>query len=117
MDEILESLNQVPGVLGSLLGTSDGMVVAARLKGELNHEAAAALVSSLLVGTTALLDECGRPHMEQIVLRASRGKIIIIDLGHTYLMVVTDRNLDLNQGLVEVRSAAQSLRKLTCIPT
>jgi predicted regulator of Ras-like GTPase activity (Roadblock/LC7/MglB family) len=55
--------------------------------------------------------------MEQIVLRASRGKIIIIDLGHTYLMVVTDRNLDLNQGLVEVRSAAQSLRKLTCIPT
>jgi predicted regulator of Ras-like GTPase activity (Roadblock/LC7/MglB family) len=115
MHEVLLALNRVPGILGSLVATTDGMVVVSKLKTDLDEDAAAALVSSLLSGTMALLDECGRPRMDQLVLRASRGKIIVTDLGHSYLVVVTDRNLDLNQGLIEIKSAAQTLRRLGCL--
>ncbi len=112
MDEALRDLIRVPGVLGALVATTDGIVVTSRLDTGLDEDAAAALVSSLLACTTALLGNCGQPRASRLVLRASRGKIIVTDLGHSYLVVVIDRDLDLSQGLVEIESAARELRRL-----
>jgi len=116
MDVLLE-LGERPGVLGCLVATTDGMVVASRLGNGLDEEAAAALVSSLLAGTLRLLKACGEPRMENLVLRASRGKILVTDLVNAYLVVVTDRQLDLDQGLLDVESAARQLRRLGKIPS
>ena len=112
MLEVLEQLSSQPGILGSLVATTDGIVVQSKLRGGMDEEAAAALVSSLLTHTVGLLTECGRPRMEQLELRASRGKIIVTDLGNAYLVVVTDRNHDLSQGQLEIRSAAKTLSKM-----
>ncbi|MAG56314.1 MAG: hypothetical protein CMJ83_08495 [Planctomycetes bacterium] len=112
MLEVLERLGDNPGIVGSLVATTDGIVVQSRLRSGMDEDAAAALVSSLLTSTVGLLGECGKARMGQLVLRASRGKIIVTDLGNAYLVVVTDRNLDLNQGLLEIKSAAKTLTKL-----
>ena len=111
MREILIRLGTYPGVLGCLVATSDGIVVDSHLEG-MDEDAAAALVSSLLVHTADLLDRDGGSRMDQLELRASRGKIIVSDLGSAYLVVVTDRGLDLDQGRIEIRSAANALRKV-----
>lgn len=112
MREVLTSLNECPGVIGSLVTTTDGMLVASELRNGPDEEAAAALVSSLIAGTSSLLTEFGRPRLRELVLRASRGKIIITDLGNAYLVTVTDASIDLDQGLLEIRSAAKALRRL-----
>jgi predicted regulator of Ras-like GTPase activity (Roadblock/LC7/MglB family) len=112
MRDVLEQLSSTPGIVGSLVATTDGMVVYSCLRGGLDEDAAAALVSSLLTSTVGLLSNCGRSRMEQLVLQASRGKIIVSDLGNAYLVAVTDRNLNIDQGFLEIKSAANSLRKL-----
>ena len=112
MFDVLDKLNAHPGIIGSLVATRDGIVVASRLKSGLDEDAAAALVSSLLTSTMGLLGECGEPRLEQLVLRATRGKIIVSDLENAYLVVVTDQHLDLEQGLLEIRSAAEHLKRL-----
>ena len=112
MIEALERLCAQHGILGALVATKDGIVVRSHLDPGMDDEASAALVSSLLTSTTSLLGKAGRESMEQIVLRASRGKIIVTDLGNAYLVVVTDRNLDLSVGLLEIRSAAKVLGRL-----
>ena len=112
MNEVLSSLAERPGIIGCLVATTDGMVVAARLGGGLDEEAAAALVSSLLSGTVKLLKDCGEPRMESLILRASRGKILVNDLGNSYLVVVTDGHIDLDQGQLDIQSAAQQLQRL-----
>ena len=111
MREVLDQLGAYPGIVGSLVATTDGMVVASHLNG-MDEEVAAALVSSLLTHTVGLLTECGRPRMEHLELFASRGKIIVTDLGNAYLIVVTERRLDLNQGMLEIKSAATALRRI-----
>ena len=116
MKEVLRSLSGQPGILGSLVATTDGMVVASCLGGGLNEDAAAALVSSLLMATSRLLNGWGGPRMERLILRATRGKIVVTDLENAYLVVVTDGYLDLNQGLLEIQSAAQQLKRLGRIP-
>ena len=44
MREVLEKLGAYPGIVGSLVATTDGMVVASHLNG-MDEDAAAALVS------------------------------------------------------------------------
>jgi len=112
MKHVLEELRERPGILGCLVTTTDGMVVASCLEKSLDEEVAAALVSSLLGGTRRLLEDCGAPHMESLTLRASRGKILVTHLGNAYLVVVTDRHLDLVQGQLDIKSAAQQIKRL-----
>ena len=112
MIEVLDRINEYPGIIGSLVATTDGIVVASRLQNGIDEDAAAALVSSLLTSTVALLRDCGEPRLEQLVLRATRGKILVFDLDNAYLVVVTDQHLDLEQGLLEIRSAAEQLTRL-----
>ncbi len=112
MKAILSDLKERPGILGCMVTTPDGMVVISNLGGGLDEDAAAALVSALLSGINGLLEACSASHMEGLVLRASRGKILVSDLGNSYLVVVTDGHLDLEQGLLDIQSAAQHLQKL-----
>jgi len=112
MHEVLEQLNTTPGVRGSLVATPDGMVVASRLGGALDPETAAALTSTLLAGAHEVAKRCGGSEMSRFVLVSTRGKVIMLDLGNSYLVVVTERHVDLNQGLIEIESAAKALRKL-----
>ena len=45
MKSLLNNLNQIPGVLGSMVMTEDGMVVAEALTANLESEAVAAIAS------------------------------------------------------------------------
>ncbi|HMS16027.1 MAG TPA: roadblock/LC7 domain-containing protein [Planctomycetota bacterium] len=112
MIEVLKRLCTNPGFLGTLVATKDGIVVLSHLQPGMDDEASAALVSSLLSSTKSLLGNVGLNGMEQIVLRASRGKIIVSDLGVAYLVVVADRNLDLDAGMIEIKSASKVLSRL-----
>ncbi len=112
MIEVLDELNSLPGISGSLVATPDGIVVASRLRGSLDPDTAAALVSSLLAGAQSVVRQCGDGGMSRLVMVATRGKVIVTDLGNAYLVVVTDRHIDLDQGLLDIESAAKTLRKL-----
>jgi uncharacterized protein len=112
MLEILDGLNARPGIRGSLVATPDGMVVAARLNGTFDPEVAAALTSTLLAGAHEVGEQCGQQQVHRFVLVATRGKVIMLDLGNAYLVVLTDRHIDMSQGLIEIESAAKALRKM-----
>jgi predicted regulator of Ras-like GTPase activity (Roadblock/LC7/MglB family) len=116
MREVLEDLNTRPGIRGSLVATPDGMVVASKLEGTLDPEIAAALTSTLLAGAHEVAEKCGGAEMTRFVLVSTRGKVIMLDLGNAYLVVVTDRHIDLKEGLIEIESAAKTLRKLGRLP-
>lgn len=112
MREILDELNSRPGIRGSLVATPDGMVVASRLNGAFDPETAAALTSTLLAGAHEVGRQCGDQTMSRFILVSTRGKVIITDLGNAYLVVVTDRHIDLSTGLIDIESTAQALRKV-----
>jgi predicted regulator of Ras-like GTPase activity (Roadblock/LC7/MglB family) len=116
MREVLDELNTRPGIRGSLVATPDGMVVAARLDGTFDPETAAALTSTLLVGAQEVGRQCSGQTMSRFVLVSTRGKVIMVDLGNAYLVVVTDRHIDLTQELIEIESAANALRRMGRLP-
>jgi uncharacterized protein len=116
MHEVLDELNSRPGIRGALVATPDGMVVASRLNGAFDPETAAALTSTLVAGAHEVGHQCGDQAMSRFILVSTRGKVIMVDLGNAYLVVVTERHIDLNQGLIEIESAAQTLRRMGRLP-
>ncbi len=111
MKDLLENLNQVPGVDGSMVITRDGIMVTEALGPNLSEDVVAALSSSLVLTLKRGFEAVGGSEIpEEMILSAENGKLIFADLGNAYLVVVTQPNLKLNTDLVEIRSVARKLR-------
>ena len=110
MKSLLNNLNQIPGVLGSMVMTEDGMVVEEALTANLESEVVAAIASGarLSIHRSAVQSGDGNPH--EIVLEGTKGNMILLEVGEATLIVVTHAGLDLNSGMLEIRSVARKLR-------
>ncbi len=113
MKKQLEKLNGIPGVQGSMVITRDGIMVAASLGPDLNEDAVAALSSSLILTIKRGVSSTGVDlDPEEMILTAEEGKLVFLDLGNAFLVVVTQPQLRLSSGLVEIRGVARKIRSI-----
>ena len=114
MKALLAEINQSVGVEGSMVITRDGIMVAAVLGPQISEDVLAALASALVITIKRALEPVGAGDApEEMMLSASAGKLIFVDLGAAYLVVVTRPQIKLNSDLVAIRSVARKL-KLRC---
>ncbi len=111
MEDILRHLEGEAGVKGSLLLSPDGVVVASRMAGGREEERVAALFSFLVRKATTHFRDNRLGTFEHFVMNSTFGKVIVVNAGVGYLVVVTDPLVNLRATLVEVLSAAYRIRK------
>jgi predicted regulator of Ras-like GTPase activity (Roadblock/LC7/MglB family) len=111
MREILKRLNDVIGVRGSMIVTHDGMVVAAALSGSLDEETVAAIATTVIRTTLQSLRSAGFDGFQRYDLQASHGRMVFVDTSIAYLVVVTERNIEMGPAELEIRSAARRIRQ------
>jgi predicted regulator of Ras-like GTPase activity (Roadblock/LC7/MglB family) len=112
MEKILEELNQVAGVKGSMVVTKDGVVVAEALGPDLQKEVVAAVSSHMIQVGERGLEELGRGMFERFVLTSAHGRMVFVNLDVGYLVVIIKMEMKLGQVLIEVESAARKIRGL-----
>ena len=113
MKKQLVKLNSIPGVQGSMVITRDGIMVAAELGPDLQEDAVAAFSSTLMLTLNKSLDPLDvEIEPNEMVLTAKNGKLVFLDLGNAFLVVVTRPQLRLSSGLVEIRSVARKIRSI-----
>jgi predicted regulator of Ras-like GTPase activity (Roadblock/LC7/MglB family) len=111
MKRILERLNAAAGIRGSMVMTQDGIMAAAALGPGLQEDVVAALASALLTSMKrALRQLVPAESLSQFVLTASDGKMVFVDLGNGFLVVVAKRDIKLDTTMVEIRSAAHHIK-------
>lgn len=114
MDDILDGLNLRPGIAGSLLLTPDGITIAARLPRETDTERASAFISSLLVGLTAVGSAAATGDVTELTVSGTEGRILVLSAKGAWLVALTERHVELEQGRLELMSAAAALvRRMT----
>jgi predicted regulator of Ras-like GTPase activity (Roadblock/LC7/MglB family) len=111
MHDILGGLNEVVGVRGSMVVTHDGMVVAADLSGSLEQDTVAAIATTVIRNTDQALREAQFEGFQRYDLHASHGRMIFVDTGIAYLVVVMERNIEMGPAELEIRSAARRIRQ------
>ncbi len=106
MIEILKDLNDVAGIKGSMVVTEDGMVVASALGADLEKENVAAISSQMIGSVRRSLDRMGVESFNRYILASTHGRIVFVNLGGAYLVVITRQNLKLDVILIEIASTA-----------
>jgi predicted regulator of Ras-like GTPase activity (Roadblock/LC7/MglB family) len=111
--EILDSLREVPGIKGTALVTPDGIVIASALSSTLNSDVVAGLASFLITTTRRSLTEGGLGSFNRFMVQATNGKILLMDLGDSFLIVHTDQFARLESSRMEVDEAAAEIQRLS----
>jgi len=110
MKEILHRLNDTAGIRGSMAMTQDGIMVASALGPDLEEDVVAALTSALLLAFRRSLHQLGfREEVREFIITASDGKMVFVNLGNAFLVVVAKKDLELASTMVEIRSAAHRI--------
>ncbi|MEW6745903.1 MAG: roadblock/LC7 domain-containing protein [Planctomycetota bacterium] len=112
MKEILHRLDGAAGVRASLLMTRDGVVAAtSRADGEAS-ERVAALASAVLRHLDRGLDDLIGKGPTRVTLAARRGRILFVPLGDFVLVIIADRDTDLEFTLMEIAGLAGRLARV-----
>jgi predicted regulator of Ras-like GTPase activity (Roadblock/LC7/MglB family) len=109
--DVLRRLGDAIGVKGCLVVTHDGIVVASQLSKSLSEDLVAAMASSVIQRTRRALDRQGLGRFTRVTLVASHGKMVFMDTGPAFLVVVLDRNVELGPVGIEIESAAMRIRQ------
>ena len=110
MQEILEHLNQVAGIKGSMVVTKDGVVVSQALGPDLESITVAAVSSHMIQVASRGLAALDRGMFERFTLTSAHGRMVFVDLDVGYLVVITKMEMKLGQLLIEVDSGARRIR-------
>lgn len=112
MKTILENLNRSVGVMGSAVMTPDGMVAVSAISDQQDQDALAAIGSSLVLSAQKSLKGFGGSELKEMTVDGSRGKIVIVNAGSAFLLVITDSTIALDTTMLDIRSAVGKLHKV-----
>lgn len=109
-DAIVE-LRHAPGVQGAAVVTADGLVAASSLSTGLDNDVIAGLTSYMMMTTNRSLDEGGYSSCTKLLLNATHGKAVCVQLDESFLVVLFDQFAEIGQADREVDEAVETIRR------
>ena len=113
--EILVELQQTIAVNGALLMLHDGTVVAESLDESFDVEMVSGLTSFLTSTLHRALGDGEMGGFTSFNIHSTHGRMLIVDLGEAYLVVLTNQFGSLSVGMPEIQDATIQLRRLSRI--
>lgn len=115
ISELLEELRDRPGINGAAVVTSDGIMVASVLKERFSDDLVAGLASFLITTTKRAMGSQGQQRFSRFVMHATHGKVILVDIGSAFLIVITDQFVDMAPLLEEIDEIGKRLTRASRI--
>jgi predicted regulator of Ras-like GTPase activity (Roadblock/LC7/MglB family) len=110
MREILQELNREAGVVGSMIITPDGIMVAAAMGQDFEEEPVAAFASSMLLTLKRSLSDLKvTGDMTRCTLSALGGRMLFLDMKNSYLVVVTRPEAHLEDCAQAIQAAVEKV--------
>ena len=106
---ILEKVNRGVGVRGSMVVTPDGIMVAAALGHDLEEDRVAGMASKIIQGARMALKQLNGT-FSRFVLTSVHGRMVFVDVGQMFVVVLTEKNINLEATLLEVDAASRKIR-------
>ena len=111
IQDAIAELRHAPGVRGAAVVTADGLVAASSLATGLDPDVIAGLSSYLMMTTNRSLDEGGYGVCTKLLLNATHGKAVLVQLDDSYLVVLFDQFAEIDQADREVDEAVNRIRR------
>ena len=115
IEEILVELQRTVATNGALLMLHDGTTVAHALDESLEVDLVSGLTSFLTSTLHRALGDGGMGGFTSFNMHSTHGRILIVDLGEAYLVVLTNQFGSLGVEMPEIQDATMQLRRLSRI--
>ncbi len=109
MKNVLNQINDIPQVRGSLVIDQEGLVIASNLMSGMEEKTISAMVADIFNQVAKALAAGREEEVHGVQLMASSGNIIFLCARHGILIVITEAGANL--GLVSIKMKA-SLERL-----
>lgn len=109
--DAISELRHAPGVRGAAVITSDGLIATSSLATGLEDDVVAGLTSYLMMTTNRSLEEGGYGRGTKLLLNATHGKAVFVQLDDSYLVVLFDQFAQISQADREVDEAVTRIRR------
>ena len=106
MKAILSKLNEKISARGSMVIATDGLLIASDIREGVDLDRLAALGAAIVTEIGKSLEDAGLAAFNQLEIAAEQGKVILVQAGPTYLLVLLGARLEIGPGSIEIRSAA-----------
>ncbi len=113
MKAILQELNETISSRGAIIVAPDGMLIASDIREGIDLERLAALGAAVLNEIGRSLEQAGLTDFSQIEIATEQAKLILVEAGPTYLLVLLGARLEIGPASIEIRSAAQRIARTT----
>jgi predicted regulator of Ras-like GTPase activity (Roadblock/LC7/MglB family) len=110
MYQVLSDLNKTPGVTGSMVVGSDGIVIAADLADGFEGETVGALAASITSNIQKSLDRLDTNPWAQVTIEADDAKLFFTEAGLGILVVTTEKVVNIGLIRLEIRNAIDKLK-------
>lgn len=111
MKDILKRLEGAVGVQGSLVMTRDGVLASSCVADETTADRVAALASTVLRSLERKLPHLGAARVRRITMLGRRGRLIFVPIDDFVLVIIADKDTDLEFTLMEIAGLASRLGK------
>lgn len=107
---ILENLNKNSGIRGSIIMTKDGIIITSDFEKDYNEDLFAAISSSISLTLNSSLKEADTT-FSRYVITTDNGKLLLLDIGKTILIILTENDINLAQLNLAIFQAAAMIKK------
>ncbi len=111
MKEILAELNGTISGRGSVVLSKDGLLIASAVREGVDVERLSALGAAIVREIGKSLRDAGLDAFNQVEVAAEQGKVILVEAGPAYLLVLLGARLEIGPGSIEIRSAAHRVER------
>jgi predicted regulator of Ras-like GTPase activity (Roadblock/LC7/MglB family) len=114
LNSILNDLNTVSAeVIASAVISTDGLVMSSVLPQDIDGDRLGAMSAAMLSLGDRAVQELGRGHLEQIIVKGREGYIVLIHAGHeAVLAVMTSQTARLGLIFLEVKRAVAKISNI-----
>lgn len=109
MERILAEINKTPGVIGSFVVASDGIIVASDFATELNDEMMGALTSSIINSAEKAVKKMEQGDLVSFIVETEASKMFFHSTRTGFLVCIAGPETNLGLVRVEMRSTAEKL--------
>jgi predicted regulator of Ras-like GTPase activity (Roadblock/LC7/MglB family) len=112
MREVLQNLNAVSGMKGSLVVAPDGLPIALNLPSEIDAETVAGLGACMGEMLADWAGEINAGGISVCMLEAEGARFFISAISWGYLVAVAEKRCPLGEARLEMRAAAAKLNEI-----
>ena len=112
IEQVLKRLENVPGLEGSALVSSDGFMLASSLPPDISEDRVAAMGAAMVSVAERVNKELGRGRFELAIISGGDGYTLATEVGvDAILIVLASKTAKLGLVFYEVRRAAEDLAR------